>query len=426
MTTLFNGFITDGVSYFIENGAITFSEKIERIGTSQELFPFPGKRVDIGGRIVMPGLVNAHHHLYSSLAVGIPQSGPTENLKEILENLWWKLDKLLDRDAIRLSAAVGIFDSVKHGATTIFDHHASMDCITGSLNIIEQEFKFADIKGVLCFETSDRSGKKATQKQIEENLDFNKKHISESNVRGMFGLHANFTLSDETLERVAEVKPIQMPIHIHCGESEDDFSSCRKRGFEGPIERLKSYGLINEHSILAHCIYLSDEDYKIIDKIKPFVAVNCESNLNNKVGAFDREKLNGYVLGTDGMSGDLIASLRAHYLNGWEQRESFEDLRKMFFDRRYELQRAFFPNTGSLEPGSDADLVVLDYIPPTPISKENIIQHLIFGAKSANALITVANGRFIYDAGRRAYVSEQGLYRESNKIAKTLFEKFVK
>ncbi len=170
---LCNGIVADGASTFIENGAILISDgKIEKIGGTDELKSRDAKFLDVGGRIILPGFLNPHHHLYSSLATGLAPAGDVENFVKILEKLWWRFDAILDKEAVYISALAGIIDSVKHGVTTIFDHHASMNFVRGSLDTVESAFKIAGIKGLLCFETSDRMGASSAAQHIEENIDF--------------------------------------------------------------------------------------------------------------------------------------------------------------------------------------------------------------------------------------------------------------
>jgi putative selenium metabolism protein SsnA len=417
-----NGVVTDGSRLLIEQGAVLIrGNRIEQVGPLSEMPRYGASFWDVDGRIVMPGFLNAHHHLYSSLATGLAPLGPTPNFVSILSNLWWSLDLVLDEESIYYSALFGVIESVKHGVTTIFDHHASMGCVRGSLALVAGAFRTAGIKGLLCLETSDRLGADAISQQIEENLAGLSDPDPSDTIRHAFGLHANFTLSDSTLERVAVAKPKDMPVHIHCGEDRADLDYCLANGFRGPVDRLHRFGLLTPDSLLAHAIHLTDDDYRLIEEIRPIVVSNPESNANNRVGMMNRERIGPYVLGTDGMSPDMLQTLRSHYLLSGAP---FSDLKSAFFDRRYAVQRQFFPDTGALEPGARADLAVLDYAPATPISLDNLLGHLLFGARAGKVYMTVANGRALYRDGEVTFVDEQEVRRCVTSAARKLHERY--
>ena len=385
-----NGVVTDGVDVFIEQGAVLVRDgTIAWIGPLAEAARDGVDFIDVGGRLILPGFLNAHHHLYSSFAPGIAPLGETDNFVQILDNLWWSLDLALDEESVYYSALWGVIDSVKHGVTMIFDHHASMGCVRGSLQVIARAFDLAGIQGLLCFETSDRMGGKEVAAHIEENLEFAAASAG-SDVRGIFGLHANLTLSDETLRRVSDMKPPAMPVHIHCGEDLADLMFCREKGYQGPVDRLNRFGLLTPDSILAHAIHLSEPDYQLIEEIRPVVVSNPESNANNRVGSMDRDQIRSYLLGTDGMSPDMVETLRSHYLLGGTV--PFDELSSVFFKHRYQVQSHFFPGTGGLDVGMRADLAVLDYAPVAPIHLGNLLGHLIFGVRA---------GKVLHDCSRR-------------------------
>ncbi|RKY58771.1 MAG: hypothetical protein DRP96_07990, partial [Candidatus Neomarinimicrobiota bacterium] len=150
---LTNATITDGHSFLIEDGAIKMENgKFTFIGKSSELPVDSSETIDLHGRLVLPGLLNPHHHLYSALATGLAPIGATNNFTQILENLWWHLDKTLDEESVYYSAINGLIQSVRYGVTTVFDHHASMNAVKGSLAIIEKAFRGIGVKGLLCYE----------------------------------------------------------------------------------------------------------------------------------------------------------------------------------------------------------------------------------------------------------------------------------
>ena len=297
----------------------------------------------------------------------------------------------------------GILDAVRHGVTCIFDHHASMNYVEGSLDTIERAFNLAGIKGVLCFETSNRRSAAGTVGHLAENAEFIKKHLKDGRIRGMLGMHANFTLGRAELEAASEIvsaAPDDFPIHIHCGESADDLEFCVAEGFKGPVDRLNSFGLIGAKTILAHCIHLSDKDRRLLSEHSSWIISNPESNANNRVGRLDRSLIDRYLIGTDGMSFDMISSLRSQYLLGDGLSEDFSRLYDVFVNAPEQLVSGFFPNTGRIEAGYDADVAVIDYIPETPVNSGNVLGHLIFGARGGRAYMTISHGNILYHDGK--------------------------
>jgi putative selenium metabolism protein SsnA len=420
-----NGVVSDGVQVFESDGALLIEDgKIARIGTTSELKKENAKFVDVHGRLIIPGLLNGHHHLYSHFAPGISPLGETNNFRQILENLWWKLDMALDEESVYYSALMGLIDSIKHGSTMVFDHHASMQYVEGSLSLIQKAYEKVGIKGLACFETSDRHGEEEFHKHVEENISFHEKNKNNEMLMGLLGLHANLTLTDGNLTYIKKKRPADMPIHIHCGEDASDLMHCTQSGYKGPAHRLFSFGLVDNKSILAHAIHLNDEDYAAINHFNAIVVSNPESNANNRVGKMGRKYFNKYILGTDGMSGDMIKTLRSHYLLGEGNKENFEELNRVFFSDRYEIQNRFFPRTGEFIKGNAADIAVLNYVPLSPINKDNVLGHLIFGAKGGHVNMTIVNGKVLFQDGEIKFLNEYEENIRARKIAKGLHERY--
>lgn len=417
---------------FIRCGEILVEDrKIKSIGKCGTLLPDLSETItkyDLGGRMVLPGLVNPHAHLYSSLSAGLSPKGSTKNFSEVLSNFWWPLDAALDEESVYYSAVSGIIDAVKHGVTCIFDHHASMNFVGGSLDIIERAFSLAGLKGVLCFETSDRKSISASREHLAENARFIEKHLNSSSIRGAIGLHANLTLSDSTLDAAAEILAGRLdnyPVHIHCGEDITDLNFCIDAGCQGPVDRLNRFKLLGGKSILAHCIHLSEYDRELLENYKPNIISNPESNANNRVGKLDRSRIPSYLIGTDGMSFDMVSSLRSQYLLGEGLSEDFGSLYDSFIKKPAQLIEDFFPGRcGRLEAGFDADIAVLDYIPETPVNEENIIGHLIFGARGGKAYMTIAGGNILYHDGRITFTFENSIKNQIRTAAEKLHRRY--
>jgi len=420
-----HGVVADGAGTFLPDGALHIRDgQIAALAPTAQLRRDDRPFIDVGGRLVMPGFLNAHQHLYSSLAVGMSPKGPTPDFCHILENMWWPLDAALDRESVYLSALVGLADAARHGVTMLFDHHASMGFVRGSLDLLHRAFRETGLKGTLCFETSERAGPDALAEQMEENLAFAAQAAESSSVKGLFGLHANLTLGNDTLRRIAERKPADLPIHAHCGEDAADLEHCRRAGFAGPVDRLAAFGLLSPRSLLVHAIHLSQRDRELLAEIRPVIVTNPESNANNRVGRMDRRRVPAYVLGTDGMSGDMLATLRAHFLLGRDQEETWTGLQANVFGERYRVQERLFPDTGRFRPGVRADVAVPDYLPATPVSPDNLLAHLIFGVRGGPMFLTLADGNILFRDGRVTFLDEAALRREARVVAGRLRERF--
>lgn len=420
-----NGVVADGLGTFLDPGAVVVEDgKIVAVKPIEEVSADDGEWIDVGGRLILPGLVNMHHHFYSQFASGISPHGDCDGFIDVLQDMWWPLDAAMDRDAVYWSGICGAMDSLCHGVTTVFDHHASMNFVEGALDVLSQGIDVVGIKAALCLEMSDRLGRDRIEGQFEENLRFWSANRNSSKRRGMLGLHANFTLSDQSMAYIGRERPGDMAIHVHCGEGRMDYDYCQEKGFKGPVDRLDSFGLLSSSSLLIHCIHISNDDYRIIREKSPGVVTNPESNANNRVGAMDRSEIGPFLLGTDGMSGDMIASLRSAFLLDRQADSLWEGLGGAFFSNRYDYVRKFFPDVVGFEPGSAADIAVLDYVPLTPISNENLLGHLIFGAKGGKAFMTLVDGEILWREGRFSNPGLADIHLEARKVVQGFHRRF--
>lgn len=418
---LINATVTDGLTFLRENCDIEIKDsKILKIGKGLD----KGrniKTIDLGGRLVLPGLVNPHHHLYSALAVGIAPLGPVNNFTQKLEQLWWPLDRSLDKNSIYYSAMNGLMQSVRYGVTTVVDHHASMNAVSGSLNIIKKAYEELGVKGLLCYEVSDRMGEDAVQTQIDENIDFWKANKNNSQVKGLMGLHANFTLSESSMKKIAEQKPKDLPIHIHCAEDGADKRYCQDLGYAGAVDRLNEFGLLSKDSLLVHCIHLSDKDHEILHKVKPNIISNPESNANNNVGMMDIERIKKYVVGTDGMTGNTLGTMRSHFLQG---HGNLADPMNLLFKNIADMLSRYFPDITTLKEGGLADLAITNYRPVTGINLDNLFYHLMFGVQGKEMFMTIANGDIIFADNDIQTVDEKQINENITKAAKDLHKAY--
>ena len=416
--------ITEGIIFtgdaILKNHAIVINDNfIEKIVPQIEL-DNDLEKLSVGGRMIVPGFVNAHHHFYSALATGLSVA-PAKNFLEVLENLWWKLDNTLTFDAVRLSAKWSVAQCVKNGVTTVFDHHASYGAITGSLNIIKEEIESAGIRGVVCYEVSDRNGEEKTKTAINENVDFQESE----NVKKLFGLHAAFTISDKTFKNVNEHAWKNAGFHIHCAEDIID----QKNANGKLIERLDNFSILNKNTLLVHGVHLADYELKIIAEKKCALAHCPDSNLHNAVGNFNL--LNAVALGvnvvagTDGMYSNMLKAYKTAYelsrsLAGSPSvgfNESFD-----LYNRTQGLQSTFFVDCNQQKMSIEnqtacrADLAVLDYRPHTPIAIDNFWGHILYGAAESSVFGTIAGGKILYWENKLLYIDEEELCNECRKV----------
>ena len=220
--------------------------------------------IDAAGRVLTIPNVNYHDHIYSRLAKGLSIKGDMSNFPNILKNLWWKLDSQLDIDMISASADMAAIESIKNGVTYIVDHHSSPNSAEQSLKTIGDRLNNFGLRNILCFETTDRNGDELKEKGIKENIDFFQNHVNE-NSKSLFGLHASFTLNNDTLEEVSNFKcKSGAGVHVHLCEDYSDVSFSQDRYGKKPVERFVDYNLLDDKSIVAHGIHLDENDLKLL------------------------------------------------------------------------------------------------------------------------------------------------------------------
>ena len=398
----------------------------------------PGKytadrEIDAAGRVVMPGLINAHHHLYSIFARGFGAPGkPAENFKEILERLWWKLDLALDGDDVYYSALLTLADCARAGCTTVIDHHASPMCRDGSLDRIEQAFRGIGLNGCLCYEVSDRNVEGGG---VEENERFIRKcrESADDRITALFGLHASMTISNKTLDRCVEIaRRYGAGFHVHAAEDAVDQKATRTICGKSVLERFREAGVTGAGTLFVHGVHLGDPEKEILRATDSMLVHNPESNMNNAVGVapildlLQRGVLVG--LGTDGMSSSMIASARAAYLLQrhamHDPRVAFGEVCEMLLKNNQKICGRLFKNRrGQLAPGCLADVILIDYEPFTPFTAGTLYGHLLFGLNTAPVAMTVCRGKIVMENGAVSGMDEQRVRAECRERARNLWQR---
>jgi putative selenium metabolism protein SsnA len=437
-TILGNGDVITGWSdpSVLSGGAVAWQEdRIVAVGREEELrraFP-EAHYLDADRGLILPGLVNLHHHFYSALARGLDPGVKMPDFPAILDHLWWRLDRALDADTVRISARLAAAECVRWGVTTVFDHHASPNLIAGSLDRIAEALEETGLSGVLCYEVTDRNGREEAERGIEENLRFLTRRREDNRVRGVFGLHASFTLSDATLDEVTRRLPPGAGVHVHVAEHPVDDRFSRERFGATPVQRLERRGLLGDRALLAHGIHVEERDYRAIAESGATLIHNPESNANNGVGRLDLPRVSGLGcavgLGTDGMSSSILGALRAAFLvlrGSAEDPTPGPDSVAGLLSTNARVAGRFLdePLLGTLAPGAPADVIALACPTPTPLNEANWQGHLVYGATTAPVLITVARGRVLLDEGRHATPDPAEIAEEARDLAPDLWERF--
>ncbi len=402
-----------------------FSDYISSVELSRKKSP---NVYDAAGRVVTIPQVNFHDHFYSRLAKGLDVKGDTNSFYYILHNLWWKLDRALNLNMVHASAQMAAAEAIKNGVSYIFDHHASPKDTKGSLTAIAEVMKENNLRASLCFETSDRNGAKLANRALKENIRFLKQN-TDDDLKAMLGLHASFTLADDTLAEAEKlVKEYKLGIHIHLAEDPTDAIISKENTGKLPLRRLRNYNLLNEKSILAHGIYLTKPEYNEIDRAGSAIAFNLDSNLNNAVGLPNFGGITEGIpilMGTDGMHGNPGRTLKNYFLlmrnKGLSFDLAFKFVIKTYFDQLAFVRR-YFKDFPGLNVGDRADFVIWDYVPPTPINSNNFWGHYIYGILERPAQSLVQNGNFILKDKVLQTINEDAVNKEifiqGNKLSK--------
>ena len=392
------------------------------------------KVIDLKGKLVSPGIVCSHNHFYSMLARGImARINPSEDFISVLKNLWWRLDRALDEESLYYSGITGALEAIKCGTTSVIDHNASPSYIKGSLNLLKKCFEEAGLRGILCYEVTDRNGEVGALEGIDESVDFiehvNQEKISNPDnhlVEAAFGGHAPFTISNLTLKMISEkLEKTGKGIHFHVAEDSYDVSYSHHNYGKDIVKRLEDFGLINNKTILVHGVYLNDSDIEILNKHDGFLVHNTRSNMNNSVGYMGKlNKVKNGALGTDGIGSNMFDEMKfAFYKNSDAKGKiSMDDVFKLLDNGNQILNRYFDMNFGRIEKGFAADLVIYDYSAPTPLVKENVQGHLIFGFESHDVETVIINGKIVYE-NREFPFDTTGIFKKSQAAAKKMWTK---
>ena len=421
---------------YLPDGAVLIDgDQILAVGACRELrkqYP-DAEWIDACGGVIMPGLINAHTHIYSGLARGLAIKGNNpQNFLEILEGTWWNIDRHLSLDGTRASACATILECIRNGVTTIFDHHASFFAIPGSLFTIRDAARELGMRACLCYEVSERDGQAKCDESIRENAEFARwcREEDDDMIRAMFGGHALFTISDKTFEKMVKANDGMAGFHIHVAEGLNDvYDSLRQYGCR-PVNRLLYNGILGEKTLLGHCIHLSPAEMDILRETGTMVVNNPESNMGNAVGCAPvlqmLQKGITVGLGTDAYTHDMLESLKVFLLIQRHQAAlpnvGWNEAMTMLFENNARIAAKLFKKPlGVLKPGAAADVAVMDYPVFTPFSEENADGHILFGMMGRSCRTTVINGRALYKDRAVVDIDEERLQAWTLEQSKKLW-----
>jgi putative selenium metabolism protein SsnA len=385
-------------------------DRIARMGPAGTL-PGPADRVlEARGKLVLPGLVNAHMHFYSTLVRGLGKAAPSQDFQEVLEHLWWRLDRKLSLDDVEVSAEVILLEAIRKGTTTLVDHHASPGAVRGSLDRLAGAVRRSGLRACLCYEVSDRDGDAVTEAGLEENAAFARACAG--------GKDPSFTLGDRTLDRAAVMGAgLGVGFHVHLAEAASDVAETRRKHGKNPAARMVDMGVLGPGSVAAHGVHLDQGDLEALARSGAFLAHNPQSNLNNAVGIADVLALT---------RAGVPVGLGAQHLRQESPSCGFLELTSALTVRNPELATRLwgFP-VGTLSEGAAADVILVDYDPPTPLDDTTFLGHLVFGVSQAAVDTTVCGGRVLMEGKRLApELDEARTAARARELARKLWDRF--
>ncbi|MGH4124526.1 MAG: putative aminohydrolase SsnA [Clostridium sp.] len=428
----------DAKNTFIEDGCVCIDANIiVDLGTTQQMKKkYEGAEfVDAKNGLIMPGMINTHHHIYSAFARGLSIKGYNpKNFGDILSGMWWKIDRTLTLEDTKYSAYSTYIDCIRNGVTTVFDHHASYGSIEGSLFQIADVAKDLGIRTSLCYEVSDRDGQEKMRQAVSENVQFMKaaKNDSSDMQKGMMGLHASFTLSNKTLEYCAQNMPYDAGYHVHTAEGIDDVYDSLKKYNKRLVNHLFDLDILGSKTIAVHCIHINPAEIDLLKETDTMVVHNPESNMGNAVGCtpvleFVRKGLT-VGLGTDGYTSDMFESMKVANIlqkhHNCDPTVAWGEVPLMIFDNNAKIANRFFEKpVGVIEKGAYADIIVAEYDPLTPLNADNANSHILFGINGRCVTTTMINGKVLMKDRKIMVADSEKIMAKSREVSSKLWNK---
>ncbi len=392
------------------------------------------KIIDATAKTIIPGLVCAHHHYYSGLSRGmLISAGPQTDFIQVLKEWWWRLDRGLDEEAIYYSSLICSLDAIMAGTTSCIDHHASPSFIEGSLETIAKGMRQVGLRGMTCYEVTDRNGgMEEVRAGVEENVAFAKsvdqarKSGKKPLVDAMIGGHAPFTIPNEGLALMREAcDATKRGIHLHVAEDKYDSVHSHHHYNQDIMDRLDSFGLLSAKTLLVHGLYLNENEIELLNARKGFLAHNPRSNMNNNVGYCNNlRKVDRAVLGTDGCGGNMFEELKIAFFKHKDRGGPWwpSNFVEMLSRGNEVLETYFGEKFGRVEAGYKADLTLLDYHSPTPWVDANAATHLVWGTSSNCVDSVMIEGQMVM-RNRQFDFDVEEIYAKAREVAAKVWAK---
>ena len=401
--------------HYIENGYVLFDNKIVKVGKMSEFKNDNYQVIDGKGQLLLPNFVCNHAHIYSIFARGLALPFNPENFLDFLKQMWWKIDAKIDNETTFYSGICAGKEFIENGVTTVIDHHASGTDVSKSLTMLKKSLvDTLGLRAILCFETSDRYDVASC---IKENMSFLNRYRSD-HIRGLFGMHASMTLSDNTLKRIS--RQLQdNPIHIHVAESEMDEQDSLDKYQMTIIERLEKYNLVNPNSLIVHGVNISDKELDIVKKHNAYLVVNTTSNMNNGVGLPNvKNYLNHNIkvlVGNDGLSSNMATEYlnvlyTGHLYNKTPTAIGLGEVLDMINNSYDYVSKMLGIKLGRIDKDYEADFMLVPYEPFTKMDESNAFGHIFYG------LYPSFRPNDVYASGRCLLKNRKIVSKKVNKL----------
>lgn len=431
-------FTRDNTNPYYENGAVLIEGNlIKEVGSTKDLkSKYPDiEFIDAKGQVIMPAFINTHHHIYSAFARGISINNYNpSNFLEVLDGMWYNIDNHMNLKDTSLSAKATLISCIENGVTTVFDHHASYGQTKGSLMEIAKVAQDYGIRSCLCYEVSDRHGTQKMEEAVQENVDFIEyaKTDQSDMIKGMMGLHASFTLSDESLKYAVSKLPKDVGFHVHVSEGYADVEDSLEKYGMRPVQRLEKLGVLGPKTLAIHCIHIDDNEMNILKATDTMVVHNPESNMGNAVGCPDTLGIYAkgitYGLGTDGYTSDMCESYKVanilHKHNKKNPNVAWVEIPTMLFENNVKIANRYFKTPlGMIKEGYAADIIIVDYDALTPMNADNLNSHILFGVNGNCVTSTICNGKVLMQDRKLIGINKREVLQECVVQAEDLWKR---
>jgi cytosine/adenosine deaminase-related metal-dependent hydrolase len=408
--------------------------KIEAVGDAGKVKP--DRVVDGTGRIVLPGFICGHTHLYGVMLRGAPlKMKPPLDFRQILDRVWWKVDAAFTNEDAYASALIASYELVRSGSTCFADTYSGPGSINRVLDDIAKGVSEVGLRGILAFEATERNSPEEGKQGLQENVRFLKRlqQHPQDLLHGMYSLHASFTLSDELIRRTREqADKLPAPITIHTSEGLIDVYHNLERYDKRTVERLFDLGLLGSDVVLAHCVNVNADELQLIRGSGASVAHNPMSNMNNAVGVAPiKEMLELGIpvcLGNDGFIFDALENIRCaflvHRLHHRDPRVTTPDQILEMATIRGAEAYGLAKELGSIEPGKRADLVMLHPSPrATPLLPAGVASYIVYGLTAHHVETVFVNGNPVVENHRVTTVETQNIEKVMERVVPRLWAK---